>query len=403
MTWICGCQDNADATALTCPTALQRVSAAATDIKSGAVAVRSRTHHQVINVLSSETAKQILQNKDLHNKPHKQSPLLKYSLTNANGNDWKRQRPAVQRALGGAKGARQAAVDAAVQCALNVTTAGTHDARDLCLTIAVAAVVCAVFGNEGMEVAGPLKAIFGSNLAAKRVGMGKETENLDHAVRNCVNCVTADDCLAVRLRHLEVDGVLVRDEVVGNCHSALLAGTQSICTTLTGALAHMAEHPQQQQEEESKRNSRAIVTEALRILPPVGSLPRCPVRGNNSEINSALRMSVEEGDMVNVDLLALAHASCNNESTWKFCPGRSQGSAAPWGLGDRHCPAGTLSVMCISAVLEALSASRLRWTLANDEDRVGPIGTSGWMASVCYQPTLVYPRPLLLCFTIASK
>jgi cytochrome P450 len=376
---ICGgaCREDIS-TAPTFPTAVQRVAAASKALQAGNVTMTMSSDDQTILIVSAETAKQVLcHNQQLH-KPGKHNKLLLSALTNANGDVWKRQRPAIQRAFGGAKASRQAAVDAAVKCARSAITAGNLDARDVCLVIAVTAMTNAVFGDEGVKVKQPLKALFRPTLEPIRGDVGISNA-LEQVVRDCTSTLREDsDSLAAKLLKLEVDGVLTREEVIGNCHSALLAGTQTISTTLLGALAHMAEHPELQQEStsSSKNDTRAIVTETLRILPPVGALPRRAVDRALEIHSSSYDASVPQGEIFLIDLVSLAHAG-NGESSWTFCPGgKSSGTAAPWGLGDRQCPAGILSVAVIVAVLDALISSGLRWTLAN-EDIVGERGASG--------------------------
>ena len=291
-------------------------------------------------------------------------------------------------------------MDAAIQRALGEITCGVHDMRVLCLHIAVSAMERAVFGMEGTKVKKPLQALFLLTLEPIRGNAGKSAD-LEAAVRDCVSMLQPEDCLAYKLQELENNGILMHEEVISNCSSFLLAGTQTISTTLVGALAHTAECPQLQ--EESKMNAKAIVTEILRILPPVGSLPRCPMdREFEIKVPRQESLCVQQGGVFLIDLVALAHAG-KDESSWKFCPGRTQGLAAPWGLGKRECPAGILSVCCIAATLEALVHSGLQWTLAKNEDRAGEQGKGGWITSVSYQPTLVYPKPILLHFTKASK
>ena len=395
MTWICGRRDLPAPLPSSWPTAQERVSIANTAIHHGKVSTTLRSNDPSPFIVSNKTAQDVILHNNLR-KPEKHCHMLTNSLTNANGVEWQRQRPAIQRMFGSAKVSRDAAMDAAVKRALEYMTCGSHDIRSLCFHCAVSAMECAVFGVEGTKVREPLQALFLTTLEPIRGNAGKSAD-LEAAVRDCISMLHPEDCLAYKLRELEKDGILMHEEVIANCSSIFLAGTQTISTTLVGALAHTAECPQLQ--EESDMNAKAIVTETLRILPPVGSLPRCPM-DKAFEIRTLGQESVciQQGQVFLVDLLALAHVG-NDESSWKFCPGRLQGSAAPWGLGKRQCPAGILSVSCISAILEALVHSGLRWTLAKKEDRVGEQGRCGWVASVSYQPTLVYPKPILLHFT----
>ena len=74
---------------------------------------------------------------------------------------------------------------------------------------------------------------------------------------------------------------------------------------------------------------------------------------------------------------------------------RSDGDAAPWGVGPRACPAGQLSTACVAAALEALDA-RATWRLARKRDGVGPDGTCRFLEPLVYARTLAFPRPVPL-------
>jgi len=405
-------------------------------------------------------------------KPIKPNRLLQHALTNANGDDWRRQRPLVQRALGDSVIVKSVAVPASVQAALEslVGTNGTAtsttikndihqlqvpiEARSFSLQVAILTMMTSVFGEQMVKdsqtrtrLQQAIASLFFPTLLPVR-GDTTKAEILDTLVRDLIETLTVKmattdtdtsdySCLAINLlKHEHIDDVggkscLSRNEVVGNCHSALLAGTQTIATTLVSSLLHLAEYPLDQHGT-TRAFFRAVVTEALRILPPVASLPRCPVHGNldissihntSESIDSAASTTagIPEGEVLVLDVLSMAHASpqecCTSAdetttdeiNTWKFCPTvtgdpkqpKPPSSSYPWGFGDRICPAGNLSVSCISAVLESLVVQQgWTWELAHPQkDSVGPSGKDGWVATVSYQPTLLFPNPLLLEFS----
>jgi cytochrome P450 len=440
-------------------------------------------------------------------KPIKPNRLLGYALTNANGDDWRRQRPLVQRALGDAMVSKTVAVPAAVQAALQFlsqkegaaesATKSKIEVRSFSLEVATATMMAAVFGmdntnsnsdnsnNDVMDestqkqIAHAIKDLFLPSLLPIR-GDAPRAQALDAPVRLVMDQLAkkgqsskSNPCLAVNLlQHEEDEGegehqqqpqnedatkdrksLLSRNEVVANCHSALLAGTQTIATTLVGAVLHLAEYEEESEEHENDHGShsfqgknrawfRAVVNETLRILPPVASLPRCPVHDtlklplsakNNKNMNGETKSKdgrvahIPPGQVLVLDVLSMAHSSSSNSSsapttppsshdpttttsnTWKFCLDDhhksstkcSRPTAYPWGFGDRQCPAGNLSVASIAAVLEAIMSStrstKYHWTLANPEqDSVGLSGREGWMAKISYQPTLTYQDPLFI-------
>ena len=121
------------------------------------------------------------------------------------------------------------------------------------------------------------------------------------------------------------------------------------------------------------------------------------------------------GDTMVIDTLAFAHAqpldtnvgegehsssSPKTTFSWMFDPFHKRESySQPWGIGNRKCPAGLLSVECISQVLESLVDQRIRWEFATPvRDTVGATGKEGWIEDVAYQPTLSYLRPIPLIF-----
>ena len=93
-------------------------------------------------------------------------------------------------------------------------------------------------------------------------------------------------------------------------------------------------------------------------------------------------------------------SSSPTKCSWIFDPfHKGESYSQPWGIGNRKCPAGLLSVECISQVLEALVDQRIRWEFATPvRDTVGATGKEGWIEDVAYQPTLSYLRPIPLIF-----
>ena len=134
------------------------------------------------------------------------------------------------------------------------------------------------------------------------------------------------------------------------------------------------------------------------------------------ERRCAKSCTIKKGDLIVIDLLAFAHAhvSTNDEgelagnadrttviSTLQFDPKKKhETEAAPWGIGKRRCPAGIISMECISKVIEAIAKRDITWSFAKPRDRV--IGhqqnSTGWLELISYRPTLTYSTPLLLCF-----
>jgi cytochrome P450 len=457
MRWIC-CGDKANDTggnagrsndnaSFVVPTAVQRAAAAKSAREQGYVTLPSKrdpveTHY----LLCPAIAKNLLEQHEydsrsnnhhklaLLRKPCKENSLLSHSLTNSNGADWSRQRPLVQRAFGrDAKSSRKNAVDAAIRAtshfleskftnSTNSSSCRVVDVREMALAVAIEAIVTAVFGEQSVNhrVKECLQARFDPTLRPVR---GGDSKNLPGSVQELGNIVSQlvskmaqndsrVDCLASSLLEFEAkddakadfDGsscLLSRDEVISNCHSALTAGTQTICTTLCGALAHMAERPDLQDDKRSV-HTRDVTMETLRILPPVASLPRCPlyhdleIRGLDKEKPAILH----PGDTLIIDLLAFAHANGEGDESWRFDPVHNKlGSAAPWGLGERRCPAGALSVDCISSVVTKILEDGYRWNFCNmEKDSVGETGQNGWVQSVSYTPTLTYPNPLFVTF-----
>ena len=104
MTWICGRRDLPAPQPSSWPTAQERVSIANTAIHLGKVSTTLRSNDPSPFIVSSKTAQDVILHNDLR-KPEKHCHMLTNSLTNANGADWQRQRPAIQRMFGSAKAA----------------------------------------------------------------------------------------------------------------------------------------------------------------------------------------------------------------------------------------------------------------------------------------------------------
>lgn len=403
-------------------------------------------------------------------KPTKPTRLLRDALTNANGDAWARQRNCVCRAFAVDKVARVSYANFAVEKALELIdeaiTAnrhrvtpllfiqrvvgrgnnscrrcrGTVDVRAFSREVAIHAMVNIVFGEKGGNnetIVNSLREMIYDTLEPRRdEERSKESaivvKKLDGAVRGVFDHISTDSndadadernsCLAKRLllqynnkqtRGSETN-YLTFDEVVGNAHSALLAGIQTISTTLAGALLHLAETPRLQKElkEEGSLSGKDVVHEMLRILPPVAGLPRKPVNWNleiptTSMSNSGGNESctIKKGDLIIIDLLAFAHAqvSPNGGSTLEFDPRKEEHTtqAAPWGMGKRRCPAGIISTEFISSVIEAIAKKDITWTLANPK-RDSVIGHQqngmGWLDTISYRPTLSYSTCLLIRF-----
>ena len=406
-------------------------------------------------------------------KPVKPNRLLQHALTNANGDNWRRQRPLVQRALGDALIVRDVAVPSSVRAALRIidtklnnTKTTKLEVRSFAEQVAVATMIASVFGTNlqesdpesYQELTHAISNLFRPTLLpirgdeARAVALGTPVRRLvtqllvgvsasldPNTVDTATTTTDLDNhngikpCLATNLleKHGEGTSFLSLEEVIGNCHSALLAGTQTISTTLAGCMLHLAEwHPDDNKKNinnscpisTTKTAFREMVQETLRILPPVASLPRCPVYGDlpvpttTTRTVNAPRVTsrVPQGGLLIVDVLSMAHAASSGDGvddTWVFRPFRKKSCEStdtynssttthkvppcyPWGIGDRICPAGNLSVSCISAVLEAL-VTQWSWRLSNpSQDSVGNTGTQGWIQAVSYEPSLTYPGPL---------
>ena len=422
-------------------------------------------------------------NKVRLDKPSKPTLLLQHALTNQNSSNWRRQRRILQRAFAKSKPVRRLAAQFAVgevkryfhfhfaQNSNDNDDSSTHkmkrrivvlDVRTFALDVSLATICFATFGKEHYkEILDKLKPIYLPSLRAIRRGEGDPTlaTNLKSAVTKALMGISSNmeantedqECLAYYFLQCEAgiddsSSKLTRDEVISNCHSALLAGTQTMCTTLAMAILHLADRNTMKNQQQSSSSSssddetrnkvqlpssKSILLETLRILPPVASLPRCPVGEGGLKVDIIRHHHTDDDDddilsrtnlvrehsIVVMDTLAMAHAQHDSNfhqgedtscgSSWKFDPSQrssSMGNAAPWGMGARKCPAGILSLDCLKAVLDYLrdddDDNTILWRLQDPlKDGAGTSGTGGWVSLVQYTPTLTFPEPILVEFS----
>jgi len=392
-------------------------------------------------------------------KPTKPTTLLQHALTNANGDTWFRQRYCVSRAFAVAKSLRvncgtYAAEkmmemiqqsQASTRCRFcgvgrrnnGIISTSTLDVRYLAREVAVVAMLRMVFGTtygKQHEMIDALRGMILDSLEPVRnddkvVEAINRTMRLDGLVRGAIEAIALENdskvgknCLAKRLLEFETDEnqyYLTRDEVVSNAHSALLAGTQTICTTIAGALAHLAQAPDLQRDlKTGSLSGRDIVMETLRILPPVAGLPRYPNEsilelptGKKEDAIFNSRRPIEKGQMLIVDLLAFAHSQPTTDkngnvfaksefASLKFEPRKGkQSEDQPWGLGKRKCPAGIISVECISIIFQHISSKNVTWEFAQPKkDVVDDDSCGGWIDSIRYCPTLQFSREIRIKF-----
>ena len=277
-----------------------------------------------------------------------------------------------------------------------------------------------------------------SNMSASIV------DRLDEAVRNEIEDIISSTtgrmdnvkdtpCLVERLlqySNSDEEYYLTKDEIVGNAHSALLAGIQTISTTLAGAMLHLAERPQLQTE--LRKNDKVgtspqlisgkdVVNETLRILPPVAGLPRLSTACGVEISSSSSSCLIQKDQLVIIDLVAFAHAqkevavsTDNKDSDEKYRPtsfvtlqfnpmNQRRGEAAPFGIGRRTCPAGIISVECISAIIEGIAMCGVTYSIEKDNDRClrqkkKNSNNQGWFKVISYRPTLSYLKPVKIRF-----
>lgn len=428
MKWWRRKRDSPSSTSKKVLTAVERVEQAQQALDDGQASWAGSFCSYLVDRVTAETVLRAEEKNDNLKKPDKPNPLLKDALTNANGMIWNKQRPLIQRAMG-QRVARQIAARTAQQAALSFLEAAkadkeaTIDARQFGLHVAVETMAVVVFSNNFADQVKPhLTDLYLPNLASNaknsipssRAAFATVVTNILSEIK--FRSVDDDDdvnsCLAMLLLTTETPRTpmegnneesagLTRDEVASNCHSALSAGIQTIATALTGAMAHLAEYSHTyDHDDQTNMSAKALCQETLRILPPVASLPRCPVhRDVEVENLSSLGPTtiIHKNEMFLMDLLSFAHTQQQaKDSVWKFCPGRGKTNAAPFGLGERRCPAGSLSVDAIAAVLESLM-TLYDWKLTNPHsDSVGGDGKGGWVSRASYQPTLVYPDSIML-------
>ncbi len=402
-------------------------------------------------------------------KPTKPTVLLHHSLTNANGETWSRQRYCVSRAFNVDKFLRETCASYAAGKTIEIILEASKkqassfrrfllpwrkegksvlrkgrglDVRILAREVAIHTMSRMVLGSihgANDELIDSLRDMVTETLQPKRneeqnLETMKSVEKIDLSVRSAIEAVSKEidmgrnegDCLVSRLlfyeRNEQPGKYLTRDEVVGNSHSALLAGIQTICTTIAGAISHLAENPQMQTNlKVGYISGKDIVKETLRILPPVAGLPRIPIdcdlvfehssmRSNSENTVNSSKCFVAKDQLLVVDLLAFAHSQpsgmIENQSyvtldSLKFDPSlKCKSQAQPWGIGKRKCPAGIISVECISAVLEGLATGGVTWTFTDTKDCVGLERCGGWMGSISYCPTLCYDSPIFVNFTV---
>ena len=303
------------------------------------------------------------------------------ALTAVNGDAWRAQRPLVAKALGGAPSRTSRAAAVAVAADLMARLRGTVDAREVGLRVGTACVVAAMVGCRDPALEGAVAAIFAPSLArAHYRATPAEGARVDAALR-----AAGDGGLLAALRQECAAAGFDDGVAVDNAHRALLAGAQTIAATLCAALAFVAAHPPQK-----SLDARAAVRETLRILPPVATLPR--------RVETRVDLGgggVARGAWVVGDLVACAHGGDATSLRYDPAARRSDGDAAPWGVGPRSCPAGQLSTACVAAALEALDA-RATWRLARPK-RDGPAdGICGFLEPLVYARTLAFPRPVPL-------
>ena len=381
-------------------------------------------------------------------KPSKRFPLLETALTNSNGPEWRRQRPLVAQALAGPNAKRSRAVaakvaaDRAMAAVQQAIASGQPiDARALGLDVASAAVSTAVAGARGGAIVAPVMVnLYGADLGPRHrspddiAALTRATHRLAIERRNKTSGARAggdggiadpsrctggvdDDAADRGLLHELVDcsQLEAADSVtcaVHNAHSALLAGVQSVATTLAAVLTFLAATPELQ--DPGKLDPTAAVRETLRVLPPVANLPRqvqdaALVVGGSARAAGgdgapgATRTAMAPQSRVNVDLVAAAHGGSDTSLQWDPVGGGGnahRGGAAPWGMGPRVCPAGTLSVMAVAAAVRVLVESGVRWRIADDAlAGLDPTdGSCRWLRSLVYKNTLIFSAPLPLIF-----
>lgn len=407
------------------------------------VAKRILEEHELKSYDSDEDPAGDNQYANLH-KPSKPTKLLDCALTIVNGDIWKRQRYCISRAFAVPKKIREKwSIFAAKKfldllskdqlsnshinvgkkklfsfCSMKYKKKGV-DIRKVSKEVAVCTLLVAVLGEEcgrRKDLIDGFGLMFLDNLEPRRDEESSlETKqivtHIDTLIRCFVDNVAStpdqleDDCLLQRLLRFEIenpsddDNYLTRDEIVSNVFSALLAGSQTICTTITGVFCFLASRNDLQLDlRMGKLTPKDVVQETLRIFPPVAGLPRfaadCELKMTKNDITTEF----EKSQVFIIDLLAFAHSGCNE--SLEFRPEETKDSQAqPWGIGKRKCPAGIISLECISKVLSSIS-DEYTWTFLNEKTHLKDRnGNGGWIEDIQYRPTLQFPRELRLQFS----
>ena len=241
----------------------------------------------------------------------KRASLLSSSLTQSDGEDWQRQRPAVVAAIGGGITIQQKRHScAAMQAAdladnLAANHEGVPDVMDFSLRIAARGIVASVAGSSDdlidRDKVQRLETLLVQFQKASRKRANYDAvlaRSLEHELKLAINDVfdhylshsnqdsTNSNALLDRLLQRKE---LSKEEVLANVNSCLLAGVETTSILLGCALLRLANRPLvkqatrreildiQSQGETTKRSKLvlAIMKETLRIHPPVMGLPRC--------------------------------------------------------------------------------------------------------------------------------
>ena len=407
------------------------------------VAKRILEEHELKSYDSDEDPAGDCQYANLH-KPSKPRKLLDCALTNVNGDVWKRQRYCISRAFAVPKKIREKWSFFAAEKFLDILSkdqlSNSHinvgkkkllsvcsmkckkkgvDIRKVSKEVAVCTLLVAVLGEEcgrRKDLIDGFGLMFLDNLEPRRDEESSlETKqiftHIDTLIRCFIDNVAStpdqleDDCLLQRLLRFEIenpsddDNYLTRDEIVSNVFSALLAGSQTICTTITGVFCFLASRNDLQLDlRMGKLTPKDVVQETLRIFPPVAGLPRFAADCEFELAKDDIRTEFEKSLVFIIDLLAFAHSECNE--SLEFRPEETKDSQAqPWGIGKRKCPAGIISLECISEVLSSIS-DEYTWTFLNEKTHLKDrYGNGEWIEDIQYRPTLQFPRELRLQFS----
>lgn len=238
----------------------------------------------------------------------KRATLLSHSLTQADGADWSRQRPAVVAAIGGGITVqttrhKQAAIQGSIE-ALKLIDMDDDmdDVMDFALRVAARGIVTAITGGtedviqktrelEETLVSFQKSSRKNQNLDVKLVASLQSNlkhivdEIVEHYAQKISSGVGGDECTALVFRLLQQE-TLSRQEATANTNSCLLAGVETTSLLIGTALLRLASRPAvrsaardeiigtSSERSRQSRLVRAIMTETLRIHPPVMGLPR---------------------------------------------------------------------------------------------------------------------------------